>query len=308
MYNDQNAIDVKNLTKFYGNVRGVEEISFTVDKGTIHGFLGPNGAGKTTTIRLLTGLLKPTYGEAQIYGLDAGSLKAKELIGYLPSDYELYRHYRVGEYLKYIAKMRNGAPLLDELLEVFDLDLSRRTKELSRGNKQKVSIIQAFMHDPDIIIADEPTSGLDPIMQEEFDKLIRNFVKQGKTAFISSHILTEVQQICDLVTIISEGHIIDSGKIDELLKNVTRKAIIKTSKVISKTDLEQLLDAHVGEDNQKGQIILYFNYPVKDFTKRITELDYVVDFTLPEPSLEEYFLPLYRKKETEYKYENTISF
>lgn len=299
------AIEVVNLTKFYGNIRGVEEITFTVDKGTIHGFLGPNGAGKTTTIRILTGLLKPTYGNATIFGFNAGTIKAKELLGYLPSDYELYRHYRVGEYLKYLARLRGGAPLMDELVDIFDLDLSRKTKELSRGNKQKVSIIQAFMHDPEIIIADEPTAGLDPLMQEEFDKLIRKFTKQGKTAFISSHILTEVQNICDIVTIISEGHIIDSGKINELLKNVTRKAIIKTSKVISKVDLEHNLDAHLGEDMQ-GKIVLYFNYPVKEFTKRINELDYIEDFTLPEPSLEEYFLPLYRKKVIEY--EDNISF
>ena len=305
MNNHQNAIEVENLTKFYGNVRGVEEISFTVDKGTIHGFLGPNGAGKTTTIRLLTGILKPTYGNAKIYGFSAGTIHAKELIGYLPSDYELYRHYRVGEYLKYIARLRDGAPLMDELVNIFDLDLSRKTKELSRGNKQKVSIVQAFMHDPEIIIADEPTSGLDPIMQEEFDKLIHNFVRDKKTAFISSHILTEVQTICDIVTIISDGHIIDSGKINDLLKNVTRKAIIKTRNDISKIDLEHALDAHLGEDKQ-GQIVLYFNYPVKEFTKKINELDYIEDFTLPEPSLEEYFLPLYRKKVIEF--EDTISF
>ena len=297
------AILVNNLTKYYGNIRGIEKISFSVEKGTIHGFLGPNGAGKTTTIRILVGLLKPTDGSGKIFDYDIGSLQAKELIGYLPSDYELYKHYRVGEYLNYIAKLRGGAPLLEDLVSIFDLDLSRKTKELSRGNRQKVSIVQAFMHDPEIIIADEPTAGLDPIMQEEFDKIIHNFVKKGKTAFISSHILTEVQHICDIATVIREGEIINSGRIDELLKDVPRKAIIKQSNGVTPDELAKLLDATVGEDIQ-GKTVLYFNYPVKEFTRKINEIEAIDDFTLP--SLEEYFIPLYRRKEL--VYENDISF
>ena len=290
----ENAITVNNLTKYYGNIRGIDTISFSVKKGTIHGFLGPNGAGKTTTIRILVGILNPTSGSAKIFDHNIGSIEAKRLIGYLPSDYELYRHYRVDEYLQYIAKLRGEAPLLDELIQIFDLDTTRKTKELSRGNRQKVSIVQAFMHDPEIIIADEPTAGLDPLMQEEFDKLIHNFVKRGKTAFISSHILTEVQHICDIVTVIKEGEIINTGKIDDLLKNVPRKAIIKKSNGITPSELAKLLNATLGEDIQ-DKIILYFNYPIKVFTKKINELQYVEDFTLPEPNLEEYFLPLYKK-------------
>lgn len=290
----QQVIEVSNLTKYYGSVKGVENITFSVERGTIHGFLGPNGAGKTTTIRILVGLLKPTAGNATIIGHEIGSIPAKKLIGYLPSDYELYKHYRVGEYLKYIAALRGEAPLLDELITIFDLDTTRKTKELSRGNRQKVSIVQAFMSEPDIIIADEPTAGLDPLMQEEFDKIIRKFVKQSKSAFISSHILTEVQHICDKVTLIREGTIINSGKIDDLLKNVPRKAIIKKSNSLSSQELADKLHAKIGEETH-GKVVIYFNYPTREFIQILGSLDGVDDFSLPEPSLEEYFLPLYKK-------------
>ncbi len=288
------AIKVSNLTKYYGDIKGVENISFTVNKGEIHGFLGPNGAGKTTTIRILVGLLKPTTGMASIHGIPAGSIEAKQKIGYLPADFALYRHYRVGEYLDYIAKLRGDAPLFEELVSIFDLDLSRKTKELSTGNRQKVSIVQALMHDPEILIADEPTSGLDPLMQAEFDKFLRKFIKQGKTAFISSHILTEVQDICDTVTVIREGHIVNSGKVSTLLEEVPRKAIIKRADGLSSNDLASQLNAKIGDETSE-RIILYFDYPAKEFAKRITTIDTVKDFTIPEPDLEEYFLLLFQK-------------
>lgn len=287
-------IDVSNLTKYYGSIRGVENVSFQVNKGEIHGFLGPNGSGKTTTIRILTGLLKATDGIATIEGLPAGSIEAKKKIGYLPSEFSLYSHYRVGEYLNYIAKLRGGAPLMDELVKDFNLDLSRKTKELSTGNKQKVSIVQALMHDPEIIIGDEPTSGLDPIMQAEFGKYMRKFAKQGKTIFLSSHILTEVQDICDVVTIIREGDIVKSGNVDKLLEEVPRKAIIKKSNGISLEELAQQLNAKVGNDVQ-DRLVLYFDYSVKEFARKICEIDSVEDFTIPEPDLEEYFLNFYEK-------------
>ena len=296
MSSSEKAIEVSNLTKYYGHIKGIENITFSVNKGEIHGFLGPNGAGKTTTIRILVGLLKQTSGSSTIFGFDSGSLDAKKSIGYLPSDYELYKHYTVGEYLHYIAKLRGGAPLFDDLVSEFNVDLSRKTKELSKGNRQKVSIIQALMHDPDLIIADEPTSGLDPLMQAVFDKRIRNFVKRGKTVFVSSHILTEVQNICDKVTVIKEGEILTSGKVDDLLAQVPKKAIIKKTNGQSLDDIASALDA-TAETESNGKVVLLFNYSTKEFAKRISSLDYIEDFVIPEPNLEEYFLPLYQKKE-----------
>lgn len=295
MSSSDNAIEVSNLTKYYGKIKGIENVNFSVKKGEIHGFLGPNGAGKTTTIRILVGLLKQTSGFSQIFGLESGSIQAKELIGYLPSDYELYRHYTVGEYLHYVAKLRGGAPLLDDLVENFQVDLSRKTKELSKGNRQKVSIVQALMHDPDLIIADEPTSGLDPLMQDTFDKTIRSLVKRDKTVFISSHILTEVQNICDKVTVIKDGEILTSGLVEDLLKQVPKKAIIKKSNGQPIDDIANIVNAKV-ETESNGKIVLYFNYSTKEFAKKITSLDFIEDFVIPEPNLEEYFLPLYQKK------------
>ena len=287
------TIAVTNLSKYYGDIKGVDNISFSVKKGEIHGFLGPNGAGKTTTIRILTGLLRPTDGQVTIDGSPSGSVEAKKKIGYLPSDFNLYAHYRVSEYLDFIAKVRGGAPLMDDMVERFELDLSRKTKELSTGNKQKVSIVQALMHDPDILIGDEPTSGLDPLMQAEFDKVLREFTKRGKTVFLSSHILTEVQDICDVVTIIRDGSIVNSGRVDKLLEEVPRKAIIKKSNGISPENLAKRLDAKVAEDTQ-GRVAIVFDYSTKEFAKRISDIDFVEDFTIPEPNLEEYFLNLYK--------------
>ena len=292
----QNAIEVSNLSKYYGNIRGIENISFVVNKGSVHGFLGPNGAGKTTTIRILVGIMKQTAGLATIFGKDTGTIEAKQMIGYLPSDFELYRYYTVGEYLRYIAKLRGGAPLFDDLIAEFDVDVNLKTKELSKGNRQKVSIIQALMHDPEIIIADEPTSGLDPLMQAVFDNIMRKFARRGKTIFISSHILTEVQTLCDFVTVIKEGKIISTGEVEQLLNQIPKKAIIKQSNGYSAEKLASSLDAEV-VSSYNGKIVLYFKYPTKDFAKRISNLGSVDDFIIPEPNLEEYFLPLYQKQE-----------
>lgn len=296
MTSSEKAIEVASLTKYYGKIKGIEKVNFSVNKGEIHGFLGPNGAGKTTTIRILVGLLKQTNGISKIFGIESGTIQAKELIGYLPSDYELYRHYTVGEYLHYVAKLRGGAPLLDDLVSEFNVDMSRKTKELSKGNRQKVNIVQALMHDPELIIADEPTSGLDPLMQAVFDKTIRSFVKRGKTVFISSHILTEVQNTCDRVTVIKEGEIITSGFVEDLLKQVPKKALIKKSNGRSIEEIATVLNAKA-EKESNGKIAIYFNYSTKEFAQKVSSLDYIDDFVIPEPNLEEYFLPLYQKKE-----------
>ncbi len=294
---DEIAIKVANLTKYYGKTRGVENISFTVKKGEIHGFLGPNGAGKTTTIRILVGILQPTSGIAYIFGHKAGTKEAKNLIGYLPSDYGLYEHYTVKDYLDFIERLRGSAPYKDELIERFDVELHKKTGELSRGNRQKVAIVQALMHDPALLIADEPTSGLDPLMQLEFVKYLQEYIKRGGTAFISSHILTEIQEIAEKVTIIKEGNIVASGKVDELLAAMPRKAIIKlrdTSSLINPQKLAESLKAKIGQ-TMEDRVIIFFNYPVKELIDRLESLSSIDDFYLPEPSLEDYFFTIYSK-------------
>lgn len=293
VYNEK-VIEVQNLTKYYGSKKAIENINFSVNKGEIHGFLGPNGAGKTTTIKILVGLLKQTSGLVSIDGKEAGSIEAKNMIGYIPSDYEFYNHYSVGEYLRYLAKLRGSTPLFDDLVSKFDLDLNRKPKELSKGNRQKINIVQGLMHDPDVIIADEPTSGLDPLMQTIFDEVINNFAKRGKTIFLSSHVLSEVQHICESVTVIKDGKIIKTGSINTLLKSVPRKAILRISNDISLVDFKNNLAVNI-TNLTNDRIELYFDYPIIEFVKKISEYSTIKDLFIPEPDLEEYFLSLYQK-------------
>jgi len=286
------AIRVQNLSKYYGSTLGIADVNLQVKLGQIHGFLGPNGAGKTTTIRILVGLLNKSGGDAYIFDEIDGSIASKQIIGYLPSDFELYKYYTVAEYLNFIEKLRGKAPYKEELVARLDVDVKRKTTELSRGNKQKVAIVQALMHEPKLLIADEPTTGLDPLMQEEFNKLIREYVSRGNTAFISSHLLTEVQDICDYVDIIKEGIIVSSGKVSELLDNLPRKAILKLEDGISIEEIRTKLNCNVdGFVNEK--LTVYFDYSALEFIDKLREIKGIIDFTLPEPDLEEYFLSFY---------------
>ncbi len=287
------AIEVTNLRKYYGKIRGIERVSFKVKRGTIHGFLGPNGAGKTTTIRILVSLLKPTGGSATILGNSVTDPLIKTFIGYLPSDFELYKHYTVKEYLDFIETIRGSAPLREELVERFKLDESRLTKELSRGNKQKVAIVQAFMHEPPVVIADEPTTGLDPLMQEEFADFIRDYVVKGQTILLSSHILSEVQELCNYVSIIRDGVIVNSGEVEELLRNVPRKAVLLPDIDISLEEIRKKLGIqHVLREKKK--IIVYYEMPTFEFLDRLRTIKGISDLRLPEPSLEEFFLAMYQ--------------
>lgn len=286
------AIECVSLTKFYGEFRGIENVDLQVERGTIHGFLGPNGAGKTTTIRILVGLLKPTGGSATIFGKSAGSLESRRMIGYLPSDFELYSHYTVGEYLDFIESIRGSAPRRAELVDRFQLNEGRLCKDLSRGNRQKVGVVQAFMHNPELVIADEPTTGLDPLMQEEFNKLLIEYTKNGGTVFLSSHILAEVQDVCSHVTVIKEGSIVSTGKVDELLSQMPKKAILKVSDPSVQTDLEKH-SAIKKIEIDGSTVTVFYDASPKEFLTAIP-LDKVDDILLPPPTLEDYFLPIYQ--------------
>ncbi|MCY3414245.1 MAG: ABC transporter ATP-binding protein [Candidatus Heimdallarchaeota archaeon] len=289
----ENAISIKNLTKYYGAYKGIENISLEVRKGTIHGFLGPNGAGKTTTLRTLVGLLQKTSGEAFIFDDVAGSLASKKRIGYLPSDFELYPYYSVKEYLDYIESLRGEAPFKEELIRRLNLDLTRQTGELSKGNKQKVAIVQALMHRPDILIADEPTTGLDPLMQEEFDRILKEYVDSGdKTVFISSHILSEVQRVCEVVTIIREGEIVSSGNVKKLLASLPRKAVLKVPEGTDGVYLAESLGVTF-KSQSDDELTVFFEDP-KQFMSAIASSQQVLDFTIPPADLEEYFMTYYK--------------
>jgi ABC-2 type transport system ATP-binding protein len=204
-------IETEALTKFYGRQRGIEQLTLGVGPGEVFGFLGPNGAGKTTTIRLLMDLIRPTSGTIRVLGYDLrqNPVPARHRIGYLPGDLELYRDMSGRELLAFLASLRPGADLryAGQLAGRLDLDLSRHVHDLSKGNKQKLGVVQAFMHRPDLLILDEPSSGLDPLVQREFHALVRETAGTGGTVFFSSHVLDEVERVADRVGIILEGHL-----------------------------------------------------------------------------------------------------
>jgi ABC-2 type transport system ATP-binding protein len=202
-------LKAEQLTKFYGEARGVVDLDFSVEAGEVFGFLGPNGAGKTTTIRIVLDLIRPTRGRLSVFGLDStrDSVEIRRRIGYLPGDLRLYERLTPRELLQFFSHLRGLAGLArgELLAERLDLDLDRRIKELSRGNRQKVGLVQAFMHEPDLIVLDEPTNGLDPLVQETFYELVGEVTAAGGTVFLSSHALAEVQHVADRVALIRAG-------------------------------------------------------------------------------------------------------
>ena len=229
-------IEVNNLTKYYGKARGIIDVSFNVEEGEIYGFIGPNGAGKSTTIRLFCSLIYPTSGEAKIFGKDCIRYgpEIRQEIGYLPSEVFYYDRMKVIDLLKYSASFYNKdcTKRLYELAEVMELDLKRRIDDLSYGNKKKVGIVQGLLHQPKVILLDEPTAGLDPLMQQNFFNLIREENKErGATVFFSSHILGEVQRMCERVAIIKEGRIIRIEDIKTLQKDNYKKDEVLTERI-----------------------------------------------------------------------------
>jgi ABC-2 type transport system ATP-binding protein len=203
------VVRAEQLTKTYGQNRGIVDVDFSVEAGEVFGFLGPNGAGKTTTIRLVLDLIRPTSGRLSVFGLDSrrDSVAIRARLGYLPGDLRLYERMTGRELLEFLGHLRGKQGSGDALAERLDLDLDRRVKELSRGNRQKIGLVQAFMHDPDLLVLDEPTSGLDPLVQETFYELVAEATQRGGTVFLSSHVLSEVQHVADRVGLIREGRL-----------------------------------------------------------------------------------------------------
>src|SRR5512141_2732468 len=206
------------LTKFYGSHRGIVDIDLEVRQGEIFGFLGPNGAGKTTTIRILLDLIRPTSGRALVFGVETSSdpPAIHRRVGYLPGEFALFDRLTGGQTIEYFANLRGGVdPIYQaDLIARFDLDPSRRFKEYSRGNKQKVGLVIALQHQPELLVLDEPTAGLDPLVQQTFFQLLRETVAEGRSAFLSSHILGEVEKPCDRVAIIREGRLVAVDRVD----------------------------------------------------------------------------------------------
>ena len=295
------AIETKQLTKNYGKSRGIEEVSFTVEKGDIFGFLGPNGAGKSTTIRCLLGMLHYDAGEARILGYSVGRDQKEILtrVGYMPSEAMFYPSLRVKDVIKLAADIR-GVDCRQEaerLCNKLEVNISKKVQELSLGNRKKVSIICAMQHKPELLIFDEPTSGLDPLMQEAFFELVTESNKEGATVFMSSHVLPEVRKYCKHVGIIKEGRLIQTDTVENLTKTGLRR--------IKLTGISDLMGMDGMKDVKKSANELEFTYTgdVRMLISRLQGMP-LQDILISEPSLEEVFMHFYEKEKEVHSYDN----
>ncbi len=286
------AIKMENLTKYYGKSRGVLELNLSVKQGEMFGFIGPNGAGKSTTIRTLLGLVSPTKGSAQIFGMDIVKNREAVLqkVGYLPSEAIFYSGMKIKDILKLSADLRkkNCAAESKALCERLQLDRNRKVDELSFGNRKKVAIICALQHRPELLILDEPTGGLDPLMQREFFEIIRERNRQGTTVFLSSHILSEVQHNCSSAAIIREGRIIACDSVDTLAKTNAKRVSLRGS--VDITDLNGIRD----QVTVDGTTSFLFGGDINQLLRKLSDGN-ILDIHISEPDLKEIFLHYYEK-------------
>lgn len=291
-------IEVEGLTKSYGSKRGIIDVTFQVEEGEVFGFLGPNGAGKTTTIRLLMALLRADKGRVRIAGLDSWdqSVEIKRLVGYLPGEPALEPNLTGGQILEYFGHLRGGVDqtYLKQLIKRLDLDPSRKFRQYSSGNKRKVVLIQAFMHRPRILILDEPTNGLDPLNQQEFNMMVKEVREEGRTVFLSSHILGEVEQTCTRVGIIREGQLVRVGGVTEL-KDIKRYEITITfADAVPADAFKTLAGVEQVETLSDGHALRLAMQGGADSVIKVASQYPVVSLTSHEPSLEDIFLRYYQ--------------
>ncbi len=294
---EQITIHTEGLTKHYGDVEALVDLDLDVRAGEVFGFLGPNGAGKTTLIRTILDEIRPTAGRASILGMDSHtqSVEIRDHIGYVPGDLSMYPSLTGKDTLTYFSNLRGGVDwgYVDELADRLDADLSKKVGDLSSGNRQKVGVIQAFMNRPDVLIMDEPSSGLDPLIQREFQAMMREVAGEGRTVFLSSHTLSEVQRVADRVGIIRHGRLIALEAVAGL-----------RSKAIRQVDLifDSVVDASVFEGvpgvreviSGDHHVTLSFDGNMETLLKLATEQNTLVDITTQEADLEEIFLTYYR--------------
>ena len=286
-------IEVSQLTKFYGKSRGIVDVSFNVEEGEIFGFIGPNGAGKSTTIRLLLSLIHPSSGEGKVFGKDVTKFgpEIRRDIGYLPSEVFYYEGMKVVDLLKYSASFFEGdhTERIKVLSETMELEMNRRISDLSYGNKKKVGIVQGLLHSPKLLFLDEPTSGLDPLMQRKFFDLVREENKRGVTVFFSSHILGEVQRLCNRVGIIREGKIVEVSNIRSLQQNNYKKVSV-TAEGLDPQFFE--LPGVTNVQIENGTLQFFFKGDINAVLGKLSSIQ-VTDATIEEPTLEEIFMHYY---------------
>lgn len=292
------VIEINNLTKNYGHFQALKGINLSVNQGEIFGFIGPNGAGKSTTIRILLGMLKATSGQAKIFNLDVfdEALPVHEKLAYVPAEVNLWPNLTGGEVIDILMSMTKvqDKDKRDRLLKLFDLDPTKKCRTYSKGNKQKVALVAALSSDAELYIFDEPTSGLDPLMEKVFQDCVHELKNQGKTVFLSSHILSEVEKLCDHIAIIKEGEIVESGSLSELRHLMSTKLTIQTKQMIP--DLDKLSGVHNFTSDES-----IFNFDV-DNEKLDSVIAYISKYGITKiesnpPTLEDLFLRYYVKHE-----------
>ena len=288
-------IETEKLTKSYGSHRGIVDVDLVVEQGEVFGFLGPNGAGKTTTIRVLLDLIRPTSGKASVFGIETtvDPVSIHRRIGYLPGEFTLYDRLTGGETLEYFGNLRGGVDTAYQasLIERFDLDPSRKFKEYSKGNKQKVGLVAALQHKPDLLVLDEPTAGLDPLVQQTFFAVLREAVGEGRTVFLSSHVLSEAEKACDRVGIIRDGRLVKVDRVDALRDLAAHQVELRFTGPVPAAEFEAL--PGVSNVTAEDHVLrMHVTGPISPVVKAAARFE-LADFVSREPSLEETFLAEY---------------
>jgi ABC-2 type transport system ATP-binding protein len=290
------VVAAEGLTKSYGKSRGVVDLDFAVRPGEVFGYLGPNGAGKSTTIRTMLDFIRPSSGRILLFGLDprADGTAVRARTGYVPGELGLYERLSAAEYLRDFAAFRGGVPRdrLDDYAERLKLDLGMRIRELSHGNKRKVALIQAFMHQPELLVLDEPTQGLDPLGQQEFYAMIAEAQARGATVFLSSHVMPEVERVCDRVAILREGRLVTVDDIGDLKSRALRTIEFHFAQPVAAEGFTSLPSV-VAATAQGDTVRLTVRGELDEVVKQAAAHT-VVDVTTHEPSLEDIFLDIYR--------------
>ena len=290
------AIETAGLTKYYGRTRGIEDLDLRVEQGEVFGYLGPNGAGKTTTIRLLLDLIRPTRGQAAIAGIDTRlrSVETRRLTGYLPGELKPPARSTAMEFLSFLARLRGGvdARAIGKLAERLGLDLTRRMRDLSKGNKQKAGVIAAFMHDPELLILDEPTSGLDPLRQQDVLELITERAAAGRTVFLSSHELDQVEHVAERVGIVRDGRLVAVETIATLKERAVRRVEVRLADATPATDRLGDLPGVRDFSIEDGVVRLAIEGSMDALVKELAKLP-VQTLTSEAPELDEIFRSYY---------------
>jgi len=299
------AVEIKGLTKWYGSFQALYGVDLTVKEGEILGFLGPNGAGKTTTIRCMLDQIRPSSGSIRVLGMEPEQkpTEVQERAGYLPGELQLEGTMRVDSLLGYLQELRGNRidpDYLKGLIERLELDTSRKIKNLSSGNKQKIGIVQALMHQPELLILDEPTSGLDPLMQQVVYQLLREAQSGGATVFFSSHILSEVEALADRVAIIRKGKIVEESTPGQLIEMALRRVVISFQEPVDLSPLEEIDGVKVLSAGSDTQVTLQVEGHMDQLIKSLASFP-VKDLQTTSHSLEEIFLKYYRDESQEEK-------